>query len=141
MNQNKLMLVFVLMLATLFSGFVGRQHQERTIQEIQFCDFKVPKDIAQGNASFGIAFMVQLGDSGSPTKITKVRNDFLSDAPFIECLKGWSFPDHKGSLLISFNWKHGEGWTEITISGSDMNQQIKIQPGAFSQYGNISYRP
>jgi len=102
--------------------------------EIEFCDFKVPPDIAQANASFPAAFLVQVGDDGRPVKVDKITNDFLSDEPFISCIKNWRLPRGTQRVAVTFTWKHADGWTEVAISGGEANYRIKIQPGAFSQY-------
>jgi hypothetical protein len=104
-------------------------------QEIQLCDFKVPKDIAHANASFTVIYAVQTGPDRHFSKIEKIKNDFLNDQPFTQCLSGWTLPVENQRVTITFNWKHGQGWTDIALSSKDLNQRIRIQPGAFKQYG------
>jgi len=106
--------------------------------EVDVCDFGVPKEIAQANASFPVVFTVQVGEDGRALKVEKVKNDFLTDKPFVSCIKDWTLPRSSRSLVVTFNWKHAEGWTEIAISGDEVNYRIKFRPGAFSQYSRRS---
>jgi len=107
--------------------------------EIAMCDFKVPPEIARANATFTVVFAVQVGEDGRTTKIEREKNTLLSDEPFITCLKTWIYPvkTNKG-LFVSFVWRHGQGWTEVAISGADLDYRIAFQPGAFAQYARTS---
>ena len=109
-----------------------RSSQE-TIQEIEICDFKVPKEIWRANASFSVVFAVDVGEKAHALKVEKVKNDFLSDDPFINCINGWTFPNPNDRFTVTFNWKHGAGWTEISIFGKGVSHRFKIGPGAFKQ--------
>jgi hypothetical protein len=106
--------------------------------EVDVCDFGVPNEIAQANASFPVVFKVQVGEDGRALKVEKVKNDFLTDEPFVSCIKDWTLPRGSRPLVVTFDWKHAEGWTEIAISGDEVNYRIKFRPGAFSQYATRS---
>jgi hypothetical protein len=103
--------------------------------QIELCDFKMPKEFARANATFLVAYGLQIGNDGRPTKVEKVKmaNDFpIPDEPFVSCVKGWVLPVVNQRASVLFEWKHGVGWTQIEISGSDFDYVIKVQPGAFS---------
>jgi hypothetical protein len=102
--------------------------------EIDMCEFKVPPELAQANASFIVTYIVQVEEDGHPLKVDKVRNDFLTDGPFVHCIKSWILPPGSRQLAVSFTWKHGQGWTELAITGQDFNYLIRFEPGAFAQY-------
>jgi hypothetical protein len=98
-------------------------------EEIELCDFKVPGAIARANASFSVIYSIELGPTGKPTKVTKVKNDFLADDPFVNCFRGWQLPPEYGTVSIILNWKHGIGWTQLSISGKGVHRVLKFQPG------------
>jgi hypothetical protein len=102
--------------------------------EIDVCEIKVPKELAQANATFTITYAVQVGEDGHPMKVEKVKNDFLPDEPFAVCLKSWTLPTANRRLAVSFTWKHAQGWAEIAITGEDFSYRIVFKPGAFAQY-------
>lgn len=103
--------------------------------EINVCDFKVPYEVARANASFTVAYVADVGDDGRPTKIDSVKNELLPNDPFVRCIKSWALPVKNERLLISFDWRHGQGWSDLTISGQSLSYRIMFEPGAFSQYG------
>src|SRR5437016_757246 len=47
--------------------------------EINVCEFKVPAELAMANATFTVAYVVQVGEDGRPIKVDKEKNDFLTD--------------------------------------------------------------
>ncbi len=102
--------------------------------EINVCEFKVPSELAQANATFVVTYIVQVGEDGRPLKVDKERNDFLTDDPFVHCIKSWTLPFGSQKLAVSFTWKHGQGWTQLAITGEDLNYRITFEPGAFAQY-------
>lgn len=102
--------------------------------EMELCDFKVPAEIMGANASFSVIFTAVVGKDGHVVRVEKVKNDFLSDEPFVNCLKSWVLPAKNKRFTVVMNWKHGVGWTGISISGLKYVTRIKICPGAFRQY-------
>jgi hypothetical protein len=104
--------------------------------EIKVCDFAVPPELAKSNATFTAIYSVEVDRNGRPTKIEKVKNDFLQDDPFAICIRSWILPAKNKRLLVSFEWRHGQGWTQLTISGDDLSYRIGFEPGAFGQYGH-----
>ena len=106
--------------------------------EIEICDFKMPHEIARANATFLILYGLQIGADGRPTKVEKIKmeNTFpIPDEPFVSCIKGWVLPVANHRVSVLFQWKHGAGWTQIELSGTDLDYVIKVQPGAFD-YGS-----
>lgn len=98
-------------------------------EEIELCDFKVPAAIARANASFSVIYSIELGSTGKPTKVTKVKNDFWADDSFVKCFRGWRLPPEYRTVSIILNWKHGTGWTQLVISGKGVHRILKFQPG------------
>jgi hypothetical protein len=129
---SKILMAGLLLMALPQLGWAGIANEHEL--EVDVCDFGVPKEIAQANASFPVVFTVQVGEDGRALKVERVKNDFLTDKPFVSCIKDWTLPRSSRSLVVTFNWKHAEGWTEIAISGEEVNYRIKFRPGAFSQY-------
>ena len=102
--------------------------------EINVCEFKVPAELAMANATFTVAYVVQVGEDGRPIKVDKEKNDFLTDEPFVQCIKSWILPTGNRQLAVLFTWKHGQGWSELAITCEDFSYRIKFRPGAFAQY-------
>lgn len=119
---------------TLPSPARGAEGKTREV-EIELCDFQVGKEIAQANASFSVIYTVQVGDDGRPVKVEKERNEFLPDESFVSCIKNWLLP--AGRWIVAFSWTHGKGWTEIAVSGNDLNYRLKIPLGVSNQYGKV----
>jgi hypothetical protein len=96
---------------------------------IELCDFKVPDSIANANASFSVVYSIEIDPSGKVVKVTKVKNEFLSDAPFVACLRTWQLPPEYGTVSVIFNWTHGKGWTQMSLTGKGVERVLKFQPG------------
>jgi hypothetical protein len=106
--------------------------------EVKMCDFQVPPELARANATFSVFYEIQVGDDGRPTKIEKVKNNLLGNEPFVECIQSWTLSVKNKRLVASFDWKHGQGWTGLTILGDGLQFQVAFDPGAFSQYGRAT---
>lgn len=133
MTIHKIILISGFLLIV-FPEFVFAGITKERELEVDVCDFGVPKEIAQANASFLVVFTVQVGEHGRALKVEKVKNDFLADKPFVSCIRDWTLPASRQPLVVTFSWKHAEGWTEIAISGDDVDYRIKFRRGAFGQY-------
>jgi hypothetical protein len=117
-------IVFVLSMG--LSALAG---QAQTLELIELCDFEVPRAISNANITFSVIYLIEIGPTGSPIKVTRVKNDFLADDPFVNCFRDWVLlPDH-GPVSIILNWKHGIGWTQMSLSGGGYRRVLKFQPG------------
>jgi len=74
-TSKRLFALCVLTLA-LFSVFPLSPRERMTSEqlEIKMCDFEVPRELAQANATFSVSYAIQVGDDGPPLKIEKVKN-------------------------------------------------------------------
>jgi hypothetical protein len=131
----------VVCVAALLFAVVPLSPRARAISEeleIKMCDFQVSPELARANATFSVFYAIQVGDDGRPTKIEKVKNDLLGNEAFVTCIQSWTLSVKNKRLVASFDWKHGQGWTDVTISGDDVRYRIAFESGAFSQYGRVS---
>jgi hypothetical protein len=102
--------------------------EERVGSEITFCNFELPRNVKIANASFNLIYSFEVNEEGGPIKITKVKGDYVGEAMVVSCLEGWRFHGCKkgAPLVVIFQWQHGHGWTEISITGPDFSQKIKV---------------
>jgi len=105
-------------------------------EEIEFCDFHVPEDVARANASFTVVYSVEVNGEGRATSVRRAKNDFLQDEPFVSCLINWNLPVRNERVAVALTWKHGIGWTDVNISGQGVDQRIVFQQGYCHQYGS-----
>jgi len=103
--------------------------QDAKTDEIELCDFQVLAELARANASFSVIFQIQTDGGGRPSKVAKLKNDFLQDEPFMACLRRWILPAPNAQVIVVLNWKHGRGWTQLNIDGQGIHRKIRLQPG------------
>jgi hypothetical protein len=96
--------------------------------EVTFCNFALSSGIKRANASFYVSYSFTIDETGKPTNITKVRNDYVGENQILSCLKEWNFPGvQKGAIIVAiFRWQHSQGWVELSITGEGLNQKIKL---------------
>ena len=88
--------------------------------EVRLCKIEVPHNLQ--DASFTLAYRFETTRQGKLIHITKIRNDFLPDAPFHACMAQWRLPSVSGQGVAEFSRTPTEGWTEIHISGRGFDQ-------------------
>jgi hypothetical protein len=121
--------------------------QERVTAEITFCNFELPDQIKTANASFNVSYSFELDEEGQPVSITKVRDDYVGEEKVTSCLRAWRFRGvRKGAKMVAlFRWQHADGWVEVSVSGPDFSQRIKVTgdrcPYLRMQSGIISKPP
>jgi len=84
------------------------------------CQIEVPHNLQ--DASFTLAYRFETTKQGKLINITRVRNDFLPDAPFHACMVQWKLPSVSGHGVAEFTRTPTEGWKEIHISGKGFDQ-------------------
>jgi hypothetical protein len=119
MNILWVLLVLILPISSL---------QEKSASEITFCNFDLPKEIKQANASFYVIYSFELNDEGTPVKIVKIIDEYVGLEKVASCLENWRFHGLKNGahMTASFRWEHAEGWVEAVVTGPDFKQKIKI---------------
>ena len=102
--------------------------EERVTSEVTFCNFELPRTVKIANANFNVVYSFEVNEEGHPVKITKVKDDHVGQATVASCLSGWRFQGSRkdAHMAVVFQWQHGAGWTEISITGPDFSQKIKI---------------
>jgi hypothetical protein len=96
--------------------------------EVAFCNFPLPASLKQANASFNVAYSFAIDEAGEPTNITRIMNDYLDPSEVSTCLKGWMFRGaQKGATFVAtFRWQHAEGWVDLSITGPDLDEKIRV---------------
>lgn len=102
--------------------------EERVSAEVTFCNFALPRNVKMGHANFNVVYSFELNEDGQPIKITKVKDEHIGEATVRSCLAGWRFQGiEKGAhMAVMFQWQHGDGWTELSITGPAFSQKIKV---------------
>ncbi len=127
------MLESLILLAVFVGG--GPHEGDLPLTEIVFCEPEVPDKVMDMNASFNVIYTFELDSAGRPTKTERITDRYGTGVGVTECLKEWRLPGQKpGSQVTVFlYWKHGMGWTQMTISGENIRQRIS-RSGASSPY-------
>lgn len=118
-------IIFTLMMGL---AFITSPAEGKVTSDVAFCNFELPRNIKVANATFTVVYSFEVDEEGRPIKITKVKDDHVGEAKVASCLGGWRFPGtKKGALLaVVFQWQHGDGWTGMSITGTDFSQNIRI---------------
>jgi len=96
--------------------------------EVVICDVAPSPSVMQANVTFNVIFTLDLDSEGCPTKIKAIRNDYLPNEPFERCFAQWALPAKNRQVAVVFRWQHGVGWTDLIISGLDINRKIVLRP-------------
>ena len=101
---------------------------EKVTSDVTFCNFELSRNIKTANSSFNVIYSFEVNDVGQPIKITKVKDDHIGEATVASCLERWRFHGSKkdAHMAAVFQWQHGDGWTEISITGPDLSQKIRV---------------
>lgn len=106
---------------------VGKEDEEATSpdeQVVAFCKPVVPALLKQANATFYEIYKFKTDSNGAPIQIEHVQNQ--QGVPSAEsCIASWrlGLKDYD-PVVVTLRWKHGVGWTEMTIRASDFHQRI-----------------
>lgn len=118
--------IILTLLIVLASGISPMQ--DKINSEVTFCNFDLPRNIKVANATFDIVYSFEVDEEGRPVRITKVNDKYVGEGTVASCMESWRFHGIKnGTRMVAlFQWRHGEGWTNINISGPDFSQKIKV---------------
>ncbi|MEM9553321.1 MAG: hypothetical protein AAGC60_03620 [Acidobacteriota bacterium] len=128
--------LFVVLIPTA-GGAGSNENSETAVTEIHFCHFRVPRHVKAMNASFSIVYAFQVNEGGSLAEPKKLLDRFLDLEAITECVEKWRLPDlREGSVVkVVAVWKHGIGWTQMSILSDVFNQRI-IRSGDLNPYGS-----
>ena len=102
-------------------------------QSISVCRLQVPEPISRGSASFTDVFGFTVDSNGKPTEIRPISAPYVSSTEAISCIAAWRLPMSKGEKLVaSLSWKHGMGWSSLSISGRGIRLVVELQPAVSS---------
>jgi len=124
---------YISLLFFVFFGIHAFANEPEIEEEIiEFCNFEMPKVLAQANASFSVVYSMDIDSTGTPINIKLAYNNnekIMSDEPFIECFQKWKLPSSHGKVDVYFYWKHAVGWTTMSIAGKNVSRKWSFQPG------------
>jgi hypothetical protein len=86
--------------------------------EVQVCrNDVIPEIMQQANASFVALYRLKTGRAGEVVTVTRLREFPWSntDKALVDCLRHWRFPVADKEVTVQLSWKHGAGWTSISI--------------------------
>jgi hypothetical protein len=90
--------------------------------EVKLCKIEIPHELQ--DATFTLVYRFETTRQGKLIHITKIKNDFLPDAPFQACMEQWRLPSISGQGAAEFSRTPTEGWTEIRVSGRGFDLTI-----------------
>lgn len=104
-------------------------NKSSTKDVVTLCPIPIPSPFRE--AQFVAAYQFETTRNGKPINIRKLKNDFLSDEPFVACISGWSLPSISGEAVAEFFSKPTEGgWIEINISAKGFNKSFPYRQRA-----------
>lgn len=95
---------------------------------IKFCRFTVSKNLRIGHANFTVITSFRVGSDEKPNQIKQIGNFRVAQGEMETCLSDWQFAGLSSAsiLLARFRWEHGAGWTEMTVSGKEL--ELRLMP-------------
>jgi len=102
--------------------------------DIELCQLEVDELTRDANFSCNIVYTFKIDEKGQPTEIHDFKDTFLGKEKVIECISRWriiGIPDKE--LAMVYYWKHGYGWSILTLSGKNFSYIVKL-PEPISQY-------
>ncbi len=89
---------------------------------VDFCALSVPAWAMQANLSGSVIVRFYLDDDGVPEQLEVLLNllnkrDLVPSEEIERCVNNWRFPNLAPGTLITavWNWKHGQGWTKLSV--------------------------
>jgi hypothetical protein len=120
MTTQKLIALLLLLLCSLACTSAEKSS---TKDVVTLCPIPIPSDLR--DAQFVVTYRFETTKTGKPINIRKLKNDFLSDEPFVACISEWSLPSVSGEGIAEFFRRPAEGgWTEINISAKGFNKSF-----------------
>ena len=123
-----LTLILTLILTPLTASGPTPPSQGSPHVDVTFCNFPLSSGLKQANASFYVSYSFTIDETGKPTGITKIRNDYVEPKEISTCLEKWEFRGvQQGATIVAiFQWKHAQGWVDLSITGGGLNQKIRV---------------
>jgi len=142
MHKRDIALVVMVFLAWLAPRNLTSASPQQYEFEIAFCNFDLAAGVKQANASFYVSYSFIVDGEGRPTNITKLRNDYVDEKNVTSCLGEWRFRGvQKGAGVVAlFRWQHAEGWVDVSISGPNFSEKIKLT-GDRCPYSEFQSKP
>jgi hypothetical protein len=120
MTTLKIMFLLPMLLCSLACTSADRSS---TKDVVILCPIPIPADLR--DAQFVVTYRFETTKTGKPINIRKLKNEFLTDEPFVACISIWSLPSISGEGIAEFFSKPAEGgWTEINISAKGFNKSF-----------------
>lgn len=88
------------------------------------CNISMPR--AAQEADFVAIYKFEIKND-KPINIVKIKNEFLPDRDFTNCMSQWRLRSFKDAGIAQFFYKHAVGWTEIRISDSKIDKSFPLQ--------------
>src|SRR5690242_1504044 len=120
MTKPKLIALLPLLLFSIACTSANKSSRKDVVS---LCLIPIPSDLR--DAQLVVTYRFETTKTGKPINIRKVKNDLLTDEPFVSCISGWSLPSITGEGIAEFFSKPAEGgWTEINISAKGFNKSF-----------------
>jgi hypothetical protein len=93
---------------------------------VVFCGFEPSKSLVQGHANFTLRVLFLIDQKGKPANPRQVGGFRVDQNQVKKCLSEWDFSGLSANSRVTarFTWKHGIGWTQMDVSGRELNVKI-----------------
>ena len=100
--------------------------------ELYFCQFSVSEPFKSGYADFSVVVRFHLSIHGEPSAVELLKNPARIDpAEVVHCIERWKLPktDSAARASASFVWRHGIGWSSLSVHSEALVQKIYLDGG------------
>lgn len=113
--------------ALLLIGSASASYGQKEVLS-SFCKFPLTDGQMQANFTFTQGYRIKIDKEGRVAKVDRIlgKEEWVSIDKAKACFANWKFTgfDDGRAFVVFFSWKHGIGWTGMTISGGDFSQRV-----------------
>ena len=134
MKNNLFVVIGILILPVILlskDGKEGGMNRKNIEIESQICSFRVSKLCIKAYSSIHVLLVLfSIDDTGRPKDIQVLDKAKTTDWQEVKnCVKKWAFKGFSNGdqFYVMWSWKHGFGWSSMTIRGPNFKQTIQLE--------------
>ena len=134
MKNNLFVVIGILLLPVILlskDGKEGGMNRKNIEIESQICSPRVNRFFMKGLSSIYVVLaLFSIDDTGRPKDIQVLDKAKTTDWQEVRnCVKKWVFKGFSNGdrFSVAWSWKHGLGWSSMTIKGPNFKQTIQLE--------------